>query len=91
MNQSNPSSNGSTSPDTDQSAPDVAQFTRETRDRIQKSYSDLEQTYDQTRARLEDFNEQAVTFIRENPALAILGAAAAGYIIGRLASKRWLT
>lgn len=91
MNPSNPSSNGNPTETTDQSAPSVGEFTRETRDRLQKSYSDLEQTYDQTRARVEEFNERAVDFIRENPALAIVGAVAAGYIIGRLASRRWLS
>lgn len=91
MNQSNPAQNGNGSAEHTQSTQGVAEFTQEARDRLQKSYSDLEQTYDQTRARVEEFNEQALTFIRENPALAILGAAAAGYIIGRLASRRWLT
>lgn len=57
---------------------------------LEDRYRELEQTYDDTRARIEDFNEQAVDFIRDNPALCVVGAVAAGYVIGRLASKRWL-
>jgi ElaB/YqjD/DUF883 family membrane-anchored ribosome-binding protein len=60
------------------------------RQRLEQHYRELEQTYDDTRARLEDFNEQAVDFIRENPAICIVGALAAGYVVGRLASRRWL-
>ncbi len=60
------------------------------RQRLEQHYRELEQTYDDTRARLESFNDQAVDFIRENPAICIVGALAAGYLVGRLASRRWL-
>ncbi len=78
----------STNPATD---PDLADKTREARQKIQAQYQDLEQTYGDARARLDDLNDRAVSFIKENPGLCIVGAVAAGYVIGRLASRRWLT
>ena len=70
--------------------PDLARRTREARDKLQDQVHDLEQTYDDARAQLEAFNDTAVAFIKENPGLCIVGAVAAGFIIGRLASRRWL-
>lgn len=60
------------------------------RQRLEDHYRQIERTYDDTRARLEDFNHRAVDFIRENPGVCIVGAVAAGFVIGRLASRRWL-
>lgn len=89
MTSSDPTSS-STQPQSSESDAGVAQKAQEARQRLQKGYHDIEQTYGDTRARLDDFNEQATRFIRENPGLCIVGAVAAGYLIGRLASRRWL-
>ncbi len=62
----------------------------EARQRLEQHYRDIERTYDDTRARIEDINERAVDFVRDNPGLCIVGAVATGFIIGRLASRRWL-
>lgn len=70
--------------------PGVGERAAEARARIEQQYHDIEQSYDDTRQRLQDFNDQAVDFIRSNPGLSIAGAVAAGYLIGRLASRRWL-
>ncbi len=59
-------------------------------DSLEQRYRELEQTYDDTRARLEDLNDRAAGFIKENPGVCILGALAAGYVVGRFASRRWL-
>ena len=69
----------------------VSESSRDARERLEQHYRDIEQTYGDTRARLEEFNERAADFIRENPGVCIVGAVAAGYLVGRLASRRWLT
>lgn len=69
----------------------VAEASRDARERLEQQYREIEQTYDDTRARLEQLNERAANFIRENPGICIVGAVAAGYVVGRLASRRWLT
>ena len=94
MTASTPPSSGSEtdrSKSTSQSDPDLAQRSRDAKERLQSRYQDIEQTYGDTRARLDEFNEKAVGFIRKNPGVCIVGAVAAGYVIGRLASRRWLT
>lgn len=50
----------------------------------------LERRYEQTRGQLEAFNERAAVFVRENPVVSIVGAVTLGYVVGRLASRRWL-
>ena len=82
------SDSSQTSPD-DTASP-AAEPDVDARQKLEHHYRELEQTYDDTRARIEEFNEQAVHFIRENPAICIVGALAAGYLVGRLASRRWL-
>ncbi len=68
----------------------VAEASHEARERLEHHYREIEQSYGDARARIEDLNERAVGFIRENPGLCIVGAVATGFIIGRLASRRWL-
>ncbi|RAL24987.1 hypothetical protein DL240_01895 [Lujinxingia litoralis] len=70
--------------------PGISERAAEARTRIEQQYHEIEQGYDDTRQRLQEFNDQAVDFIRTNPGLSIVGALAAGYLIGRLASRRWL-
>lgn len=65
--------------------------TPDTRERLEEQYHSIEQQVVQTRAQLQEFNEQAVTFIRQNPGWCILGAVTVGYLVGRMASKRWLS
>lgn len=83
---SSPSHSGSGGP----AGSSVADASHEARERLEHHYREIERTYDDTRARIEDFNERAVDFVRENPGLCIVGAVATGFIIGRLASRRWL-
>ena len=65
--------------------------TSDTRERLEEQYQNIEQQVVQTRAQLQELNEQAVTFIRQNPGWCILGAVTVGYFVGRMASKRWLS
>lgn len=43
---------------------------------------------EQMRDTLEQFNQKAVRLMREKPGLCLLGAVAAGYLVGRLVSRR---
>jgi hypothetical protein len=43
------------------------------------------------RARLEELNRRAADFVQENPAVCVLGALGIGYLVGKMASRRWLT
>jgi ElaB/YqjD/DUF883 family membrane-anchored ribosome-binding protein len=45
---------------------------------------------DDARVRLEELNRRASDFVQENPAVCILGAMGIGYLIGKMASRRWL-
>lgn len=42
---------------------------------------------EQAKQRLTDFNDTAVSYIKENPGKCLIGAIAAGYLIGRIASR----
>lgn len=37
--------------------------------------------------RLSDLNDSAISYIKENPGKCLIGAIAAGYLIGRLATR----
>ncbi len=49
---------------------------------------ELEHYVERARAELERYAEQAATVIRERPVAAIAGAAALGFLLGRIASRR---
>lgn len=57
---------------------------------LQRNVDELEQRVQSTRDRVHDFNEHAVQFIQERPAAALGIAFGVGYIVGKLAAKRWL-
>ena len=63
---------------------------REVQDAIEEGVHEIEARYKDVRDQLKHANDTAVTFIREHPATCIFGAVAFGYVVGRLASKRWL-
>jgi hypothetical protein len=42
---------------------------------------------DEAKRKVGDLNDQAVTYIKANPGKCLLGAIAAGYIIGRIARR----
>ena len=44
---------------------------------------------DEARRNLEDLNRRAQSFIRERPGTCLIGALAFGFIVGKIASRRW--
>ncbi len=73
-------------PEQDESVVDQV---NELRHQISDGYHEIEETYLSTRDQVYELNRQAVEFIREHPAACVVGGFAVGYIIGKLANKRW--
>ncbi len=42
----------------------------------------------EAQAQLKSFNDQAKTFVRKNPGVALAGALAIGFLVGRWASRK---
>ncbi|MFN7134644.1 MAG: hypothetical protein ACK4N5_21370 [Myxococcales bacterium] len=59
---------------------------------LPQSISDLQDRVgpqlDQVRETLEELNVKALRLMREKPGLCLLGAVAAGYLVGRIVSRR---
>lgn len=41
------------------------------------------------KARLAALNDEVKSFVRANPGTSLLGAVAVGFVVGKLASRRW--
>jgi ElaB/YqjD/DUF883 family membrane-anchored ribosome-binding protein len=50
----------------------------------------MEERYHSTREQLYEVNRQAQVMIQKHPAACIAGAFAVGWVIGKLAKRRWL-
>lgn len=55
---------------------------------ISEGNAQIEETLDRARAELERYTEVAADFIRERPVVAVAGAVAIGFLIGKLVSRR---
>jgi ElaB/YqjD/DUF883 family membrane-anchored ribosome-binding protein len=44
---------------------------------------------DEARRNLSDLNTRITSYIRQNPGTCLLAAVAAGFLIGKIASRRW--
>ena len=67
----------------------VVDRSRDAAEKLQHTYQDVGQAFEQTRERFDDFNDRAVSFIQQNPGACIVGAVAVGFLVGRLAARRW--
>ena len=60
-------------------------------DQIEKTAKELEDRFrpqiEEAKKKGTDLNDRAVSYIKENPGKCLLGAIAAGYIIGRIARR----
>jgi hypothetical protein len=63
------------------------EMTRELEDTAREIEERVRPQIDEAKRRISAFNDQAVAFIKANPGKCLLGALAAGYIIGKLASR----
>lgn len=87
----NTAADPSSEPAAHQPGPSASSRARGAQAAIEDSLQGLEQRYSQARDQLEKANTEAVSFIRAHPVACIAGAVAVGYLVGRLASNRWLT
>lgn len=69
----------------------VVDQVNELRHQFTDGYHELEETYRTTRDQVYALNQKAVTYVKAHPAVCITGAFAVGFVIGKLAHKRWLT
>lgn len=69
---------------------DLRERARDVQERIEEGFHEMEARYDDARDQLRTLNDTAVDFIRENPALCLAGAVGVGYLVGKLAKRRWL-
>lgn len=53
-------------------------------------YREFDEQYETSRDKAYAINNRAIEFIQENPAVAIVAAVGVGYVVGRLASRRWI-
>ena len=60
------------------------------REELVSGYHELEHQLQSTREKAHEINQQAVQLIKERPVVALAGAFGMGYLIGKLASRRWL-
>lgn len=77
----------------DEEAPVTEQVKEQVRhlgEQAVEGYHAIEERAEAIKAGASELNERAVYFIQENPALAILGAFGAGYLLGTLAARRWI-
>jgi ElaB/YqjD/DUF883 family membrane-anchored ribosome-binding protein len=60
-------------------------------DQIEKTAKELEDRFrpqiEEAKKKVSDLNDRAVDYIKANPGKSLLGALAAGYIIGRIARR----
>lgn len=63
---------------------------RDIRESLTATAHEIEQRVQTTRDQAYELNRQAVEFIQERPVAALAIAFGVGYLVGKLASKRWL-
>ena len=61
--------------------------TREIEDTARELGERVRPQIEDARRRLSSLNEQAVSYIKENPGQCVLGALALGYIVGKIARR----
>ena len=63
------------------------EMTQELEDTARQIEERVRPQIDEAKRRLSSLNDQAVTYIKANPGKCLIGALAAGYLIGKIASR----
>ena len=72
--------------ETQADTPDVAEMAA----RFEEGLHALEDQVSGSKEQLERLNSAAMNLIRDQPLIAVAGAFGVGYLLGSLASRRWL-
>jgi hypothetical protein len=67
---------------------DTASWDEQARRSTDELAGEVRVRVDQVRSELESFDRQFRTFVRERPFVALFGAVAAGYVLGRLIAHK---
>lgn len=62
----------------------------ELKENLVDKYRDFDEKYASPRDKMYAVNDNALRFVEDNPVVAIGVAVGVGYLIGRLASRRWI-
>ena len=62
----------------------------EIKNQLVERYQEFDDQFETTRDKAYEINNRAIEFIQDNPAVAIAVAVGVGYVVGRLASRRWI-
>ncbi len=62
----------------------------ELKDNLVDKYRDFDERHSTPRDKMYAVNDNALRLVEENPVVAIGVALSVGYLIGRLASRRWI-
>jgi hypothetical protein len=63
------------------------EMTQELEDTARQIEDRVRPQIEEAKRRLSSLNDQAVTYIKDNPGKCLLGALAAGYLIGKIATR----
>jgi len=78
------------SPETDEPETEgLGETVQGLKDNLVENFHEIEETYLTTRDQAYELNRKAVDFIQANPGTCIVGAFAVGYLVGKIAKRRW--
>jgi ElaB/YqjD/DUF883 family membrane-anchored ribosome-binding protein len=63
--------------------------TQQMADRAREIQARVAPQIEEARRNLSDLNERVKSFVRENPGTCLIGALAFGFVVGKIASRRW--
>lgn len=69
---------------------DIAAKADDLKNNLVDKYREFDDQYETTRDKVYAVNDNAIRLIEENPVIAIAAALSIGYLIGRIASRRWI-
>ena len=63
--------------------------TQQMADRAREIHARVAPQLEEARRNLSDLNERVKSFVREHPGTCLIGALAFGFVVGKIAARRW--